>query len=100
MAALGSKSITAHDDTKEFIRGLEMTARKVNGDVQQWQSEALIFWVATCALLPVKNTRLVRCTYVLIESCHTRMYIRTGSHECQQETYARTPTPAELGEEA
>lgn len=28
ISGLGSKN-TAHDDTREFIRGLEMTARKV-----------------------------------------------------------------------
>ncbi|CAM9963332.1 unnamed protein product [Ectocarpus sp. 6 AP-2014] len=28
-SVLGSKTTTAHDDTREFIRGLEMTARKV-----------------------------------------------------------------------
>lgn len=27
--ALGTKHVTAQDDTKEFIRGLEMSARKV-----------------------------------------------------------------------
>lgn len=30
MTAMGPKTQTAHDDTKEFIRGLEMTARKVS----------------------------------------------------------------------
>ena len=29
-AVTGSKIQTAHDDTREFIRGLEMTARKVH----------------------------------------------------------------------
>ncbi|CAN0122777.1 unnamed protein product, partial [Ectocarpus sp. 4 AP-2014] len=29
ISGLGSKTTTAHDDTREFIRGLEMTARKV-----------------------------------------------------------------------
>lgn len=29
MSVVGSKSQTAHDDTKAFIRGLEMSARKV-----------------------------------------------------------------------
>lgn len=31
MTAAGSKLQTAHDDTAEFIRGLELTARKVDG---------------------------------------------------------------------
>ncbi len=82
MATLGSKPITADDDTREFIRGLEMTARKV-----QLSSKS-----PTCGSF-LSNRSVPVMTDAL-------QHVHAGSHQCKQKTDARTPTPAELGEKA
>ena len=88
MAALGSKPITAHDDTREFIRGLEMTARKV------WYSFSKPFKYTYWGLLPLRPPHTYPNRYIATHNQHARTHARRFSpmrtkNECKNSNASR-----------